>query len=79
MSLKMCPWKRRDFLPSMRRYIPPPEALEAAQDRLSEKNLFRKLGITTTAIAEVDRRERDRRSGEKIGLAGSTEDATDGI
>jgi 5-(carboxyamino)imidazole ribonucleotide synthase len=32
---------------------PPPEALEAAQDRLNEKNLFRKLGIATTSFAEV--------------------------
>src|SRR3989454_12774458 len=27
---------------------PPPAALEAAQDRLAEKDLFRKLGIATT-------------------------------
>jgi len=33
---------------------PPPEALEAAQDRLTEKNLFRKLGIETTSFAEVN-------------------------
>src|SRR4029077_15621957 len=28
---------------------PPPAALEAAQDRLAEKDLFRQLGIATTA------------------------------
>jgi len=33
---------------------PPPEALEAAQDRLNEKTLFKKLGIATTSFAEVN-------------------------
>ena len=33
---------------------PPPKALEAAQDRLSEKTLFKKLGIATTSFAAVD-------------------------
>ena len=32
---------------------PPPAALEAAQDRLAEKSLFRKLGIATTEFASV--------------------------
>ena len=32
---------------------PPPAALEAAQDRLAEKSLFRKLGILTTEFAPV--------------------------
>jgi 5-(carboxyamino)imidazole ribonucleotide synthase len=32
---------------------PPPAALEAAQDRLAEKSLFRKLGIATTEFALV--------------------------
>ena len=32
---------------------PPPAALEAAQDRLAEKALFRKLGISTTEFAPV--------------------------
>ena len=32
---------------------PPPAALEAAQDRLVEKDLFRKLGIATTEFAAV--------------------------
>ncbi|HKV62739.1 MAG TPA: 5-(carboxyamino)imidazole ribonucleotide synthase [Candidatus Acidoferrum sp.] len=32
---------------------PPPAALEAAQDRLAEKSLFRKLGIATTEFAPV--------------------------
>jgi 5-(carboxyamino)imidazole ribonucleotide synthase len=33
--------------------FPPPEALEAAQDRLREKQLFEKLGIATTEFASV--------------------------
>jgi 5-(carboxyamino)imidazole ribonucleotide synthase len=33
---------------------PPPQALEAAQDRLNEKNLFQKLGIPTTEFVAVD-------------------------
>ncbi|HUL16754.1 MAG TPA: 5-(carboxyamino)imidazole ribonucleotide synthase [Terriglobales bacterium] len=33
---------------------PAPQALEAAQDRLSEKTLFRGLGIATTEFAEVN-------------------------
>ena len=33
---------------------PPPEALEVSQDRLSEKNLFQKLGVATTEFAAVD-------------------------
>ena len=32
---------------------PPPAALEAAQDRLAEKSLFRKLGIATTEFTPV--------------------------
>lgn len=32
---------------------PPPAALEAAQDRLAEKSLFRKLGIPTTEFAAI--------------------------
>jgi 5-(carboxyamino)imidazole ribonucleotide synthase len=33
---------------------PPPQALEAAQDRLSEKSLFQKLAIPTTEFAAVN-------------------------
>jgi 5-(carboxyamino)imidazole ribonucleotide synthase len=33
--------------------LPPPAALEAAQDRLNEKRLFQKLGIATTEFAPV--------------------------
>jgi 5-(carboxyamino)imidazole ribonucleotide synthase len=37
--------------------LPPPAALEAAQDRLNEKRLFQKLGIGTTEFAAVAGRE----------------------
>jgi 5-(carboxyamino)imidazole ribonucleotide synthase len=33
---------------------PPPQALEAAQDRLNEKSLFQKLGIPTTEFVAVN-------------------------
>ena len=33
---------------------PPPQALEAAQDRLNEKQLFQKLGISTTEFEPID-------------------------
>jgi 5-(carboxyamino)imidazole ribonucleotide synthase len=35
---------------------PPPAALRASQDRLNEKNFFRKLGIPTAAFVPVPRR-----------------------
>ena len=47
---------------------PPPKALEAAQDRLSEKNLFEKLGIATTAFAEVNKASELDAAVKRIGL-----------
>ncbi len=47
---------------------PPPEALEAAQDRLSEKKLFCKLGIATTSFLEVNRASEMDAAVKKIGL-----------
>lgn len=47
---------------------PPPEALEAAQDRLNEKALFRKLGIATTSFEVVNRAQDLNAVVEKIGL-----------
>src|SRR6266446_713030 len=41
------------FLAERVSVYPPPAALEAAQDRLAEKDLFRKLGIATTEFAAV--------------------------
>ena len=37
--------------------FPPPEALEASQDRLTEKTFFRKLDIPTPAFSAVESRE----------------------
>src|SRR5213076_2844234 len=42
------PVEAANFLAERVPIYPPPAALEAAQDRLAEKNLFRKLGIATT-------------------------------
>ncbi len=36
--------------------LPPPGALEVAQDRLAEKTMFRQLGIATPAFAAIDPR-----------------------
>jgi 5-(carboxyamino)imidazole ribonucleotide synthase len=47
---------------------PPPEALEAAQDRLNEKNLFKKLGIATTSFIEVNKPAELDAAVKKIGL-----------
>lgn len=47
---------------------PPPEALETAQDRLNEKNLFQKLGIATTSFAEVNKASELDAAVKKIGL-----------
>ena len=41
------------FLAKKVAVYPPPGALEAAQDRLREKQLFEKLGIATTEFASV--------------------------
>jgi 5-(carboxyamino)imidazole ribonucleotide synthase len=42
------------FLQKMLPVYPPPQALEAAQDRRKEKNLFQSLGIPTTEFAVVN-------------------------
>ncbi|HXJ13143.1 MAG TPA: 5-(carboxyamino)imidazole ribonucleotide synthase [Candidatus Limnocylindrales bacterium] len=47
---------------------PPPEALEAAQDRLNEKTLFKKLGIATTSFVEVNGASDVDAAAKKIGL-----------
>ncbi len=48
--------------------LPPPAALEAAQDRLNEKRLFQKLGIATTEFAAVAGRETLDGAVQQIGL-----------
>ncbi len=47
------PVEAASFLAERVPVYPPPAALEAAQDRLVEKSLFRKLGIATTEFASV--------------------------
>jgi 5-(carboxyamino)imidazole ribonucleotide synthase len=47
---------------------PPPQALETAQDRRSEKSLFLKLGIPTTEFAGVDSTDDLEDAVRKIGL-----------
>ena len=48
--------------------LPPPAALEAAQDRLNEKRLFQKLGIATTEFAAVSDQTSLDAAVEQIGL-----------
>jgi 5-(carboxyamino)imidazole ribonucleotide synthase len=47
---------------------PPPAALEASQDRLTEKLLFQRLGLPTAPFAAVGSREDLERALQKIGL-----------
>lgn len=47
---------------------PPPSALEAAQDRLAEKTLFRSLGISTTDFARIAKPEEFEAAVKQIGL-----------
>ena len=47
------PVEAANFLAERVPVYPPPAALEAAQDRLAEKGLFRKLGIATTEIGRA--------------------------
>ena len=42
------------FVEELRPVFPPPAALEAAQDRLAEKQLFTRTGLTVPAYAPVD-------------------------
>jgi 5-(carboxyamino)imidazole ribonucleotide synthase len=56
------------FLAELVPVLPPPAALEAAQDRLNEKRLFQKLGIATTEFAAVADRAALDSAVNKIGL-----------
>jgi 5-(carboxyamino)imidazole ribonucleotide synthase len=56
------------FLQKIVPVYPPPQALEAAQDRRSEKSLFQKLGIPTTESAAVDSADELDQAVRKIGL-----------
>lgn len=48
--------------------LPPPAALDVAQDRMAEKTLFRRLGIATPEFARVDDRGGLDRAVDAIGL-----------
>jgi 5-(carboxyamino)imidazole ribonucleotide synthase len=48
--------------------FPPPAALEAAQDRISEKQLFQKLGIASTEFVPIEKRADIEQALENIGL-----------
>jgi 5-(carboxyamino)imidazole ribonucleotide synthase len=64
------PVESLEGLPGPARVLPPPRALAAAQDRLSEKRAFELLGITTTRYAAVDSRESLEHAVRSIGLPG---------
>jgi 5-(carboxyamino)imidazole ribonucleotide synthase len=55
-------------LAETRPVYPPPEALEAAQDRLAEKGLFVEVGIPVTAFAPVEDHATLRAAIEMVGL-----------
>jgi len=57
-------------LPGKARISPPPRALAAAQDRLSEKRTFELLGIATTRYSTVDSRAALDLAVKSIGLPG---------
>jgi 5-(carboxyamino)imidazole ribonucleotide synthase len=56
------------FLQKLVPVYPPPQALETAQDRRSEKKLFQKLSIPTTEFAAVDSAHDLENAVRKIGL-----------
>jgi 5-(carboxyamino)imidazole ribonucleotide synthase len=57
-------------LPRGTRICPPVKALAAAQDRVSEKQLFERLGIPTTRWLAVESRQQLKKAVEGIGLPG---------
>ena len=48
--------------------FPPPEALEVAQDRLNEKNLFNELGIKTVPFMSVNSKAELKEASSQLGL-----------
>lgn len=48
--------------------FPPPQALEVAQDRLSEKSLFNELGIKTVPFKSVSSKQELKAASEELGL-----------
>ena len=62
------PVEAAEYLAERVPVLPPPAALEAAQDRLKEKQLFQKLGIATTEFAAVADRSAIDSAVQQIGL-----------
>jgi len=62
------PVEAAEFLAARVPVYPPPVALEAAQDRLKEKQLFQKLDIATTEFAPVSKPNELDAAMKKIGL-----------
>jgi 5-(carboxyamino)imidazole ribonucleotide synthase len=62
------PVEAAQFLAERVPVLPPPAALETAQDRLREKQLFQKLGIATTEFAAVTGRNALDSAVQQIGL-----------
>ena len=56
------------FLAERTAVFPPLAALEEAQDRLREKRLFQKLGISTTEFVEIAKREEFETAVKHVGL-----------
>jgi len=62
------PVEAANFLAKRIPVYPPPAALEAAQDRLAEKDLFHKLGIATTEFVPVSNPGEFDAAGRTLGL-----------
>ena len=62
------PVEAANFLAKRIPVYPPPAALEAAQDRLAEKDLFHKLGIATTEFVPVSNPGEFAAAGRTLGL-----------
>ena len=62
------PVEAANFLAERVPVYPPPVALEAAQDRLAEKTLFRSLGINTTDFVPIAKPEEFEAAVKQLGL-----------
>ena len=62
------PVEAAKFLAERVPVYPPPAALEAAQDRLAEKTLFRNLGISTTDFVPIAKPEEFEAAVKQLGL-----------
>src|SRR5262249_23608172 len=62
------PVEAAKFLAERVPVYPPPDALEAAQDRLAEKTLFRNLGVSTTDFAPIAKPEELEAGVKQLGL-----------